>query len=110
MIDNVVKQDGIGLFFSRGLHRPTGNAREFPVLVHRCAHVPQTARLLEKDEKRFQIQKRGLWARGHTNTSPPSTTSVCPVMKSLSCEAKKEIVPSKSSGVPVLARARKAIT
>ena len=30
---------------------------------------------------------------------PPSTRSVCPVMKSLSCEARKSNAPTRSSGV-----------
>src|SRR5882762_5648952 len=38
--------------------------------------------------------------------APPSTTRVCPVMKSLSDEAKKTIAPTRSSGFCVLLSAR----
>src|SRR2546426_6652259 len=110
MILDALEEDTKGIIFGCGFHGPASDAGDFPILVHGFDDSLETSGLFEEAEKRAQIEERRRGWRGHTNTSPPSTTIVCPVIKSLSDEARKTTVPSKSSGVSVRPRARSAIT
>ena len=107
---DILEDQAIGIIFGCGFHGPASDAGDFPILVHGFDDSLETSGLFEEAEKRAQIEERRRGWRGHTNTSPPSTTIVCPVIKSLSDEARKTMVPSKSSGVSVRPRARSAIT